>query len=83
MDLRTAGSLGGHQSWANTVDRGARTEAARRKSPASLDYWLNRQGEALTSRPMPERVKAAENAKAAHFRLMAARSLAARKRSAA
>lgn len=83
MDRRTAGSLGGHKSWANTVDRAARTNVARRKGPSSLDYWLDRQSDAMKARPMAERAKAAENAKAAHFRSMAARSVAARKAKAA
>jgi hypothetical protein len=83
MDPRQAGSLGGHISWARTPDRAARTRPARANSPASVDYWLNRQSAALVARPMGERLKAAENAKAAHFRSMAARSHAARKANAA
>ena len=76
---KAAGSLGAHISWANTVDRAARTRAARRKSPASVDYWLERQSAQLQARPMSERIKAAENAKAAHFKTLGQRSAAARR----
>jgi hypothetical protein len=77
---QVAGSLGGHISWARTADRSARTQPARAKSPASVDYWLERQTDELKRRPIAERVKAAENAKAAHYKIMALRSLEARRR---
>lgn len=82
MDRRTASSIGAHRSWAQTADRAARTRNARRRSPASLDYWLERQSAQLQARPMAERIKAAENAKAAHFKMLGQRS-AARRRGAA
>lgn len=34
--------LAAHESWANTDDRSARTNAGHRASPASVDYWLDR-----------------------------------------
>lgn len=76
---KAAGSLGAHISWSNTVDRAARTRAARRNSPGNLDYWLERQSAQLQARPMAERIKAAENAKAAHFKTLGQRSAAARR----
>lgn len=79
MDRKTTSSLGAHKSWAQTVDRSSRTRNARRKSPSQLDYWLERQSAELQARPMPERLKAAENAKAAHFKTLGLRSAAARR----
>lgn len=55
------------RGWSTTVDRTARTRAARSASPASLDYWLNQQHEPLRSAPMTTRRAAADAARRAHF----------------
>lgn len=68
-----------HSSWANTVDRTGRTSAATAASPASLTYWENHVDP--DRRMDPEtRIKAAENAKTAHYQRMAYRSAKARAR---
>lgn len=66
-------------SWSKTKDRTARTAPAVSASPASLAYWEKRvdpDGE------MDEatRIKAAENARTAHYQRMAYRSAQVRSR---
>lgn len=68
-----------NESWARTKDRTARTAPGTAASPASLDYWEKRvdpNGE------MDERtrIKAAENARTAHYQRLAYRSARARRR---
>lgn len=70
--------LASHASWANTPDaeRAARTAPARRKSPVTIEYWLDR---------YPDDPKAAESAHKAEMTrrsLSSARKRAARRRSA-
>lgn len=74
------GRIGAFTSWANTVDRSARTAPARKASPASLDYWLERlDPERFADASDDARIAAAEAARAAHFAAMAKRSADARR----
>ena len=66
-------------SWAQTVDRSARTEHARSKSPGSLDHWLSRLGPAFDDATEGQRRDAAIAARRAHFAKLAAASAKARK----
>lgn len=68
-----AGAL---KSWANTVDRAARTAKARAASPASLEYHLTRlDPERFAEATDEQRLAAADAARRAHFARIAARSL--------
>ncbi|MGI5155761.1 hypothetical protein [Microbispora sp. CA-102843] len=77
----TNGRIGALESWANTVDRTARTQKARTKSKGSLEYWLeqvdpNGQMDAGT------RLKAAKAKHRAYMLRLAQASAAARRRKA-
>lgn len=68
------------KSWANTVDRTARTAAAREKSPASLAYHLDRlDPERFADATDDQRIAAAEAARRAFFAQMAMRAARARR----
>jgi hypothetical protein len=72
-----AGKFGALKSWANTVDRPARTAPARRDRPASVEYHLARQDPARFADATDEqRLAAAEAAR----RAWTARSKTARRR---
>jgi hypothetical protein len=64
-----------HRSWANTVDRSARTAPAREKFLARFERLVDPDG----SLPEAERIRRAESAKKAHFLALAAKSAAARR----
>lgn len=74
-----------HSSWAKTPDRAARTRPARANSPvapADSPYWLTKVDpqQAMSAR---DRLKAAENARKAHFLDLASKGAAARRKGAA
>lgn len=78
-----AGRLGAHRSWANTVDRKSRTRAARRRSPGSIEYHLDRLPAKFDGATDDVRRAAAESAKKAYYAdlaLKSARARAARKK---
>lgn len=68
--------IAAHTSWANTVDRTARTEKARR---TFADRFLDQVPPEITD-PV-ERAKAADNLRKAHYIRMALKSAQARKKS--
>jgi hypothetical protein len=75
------GALAAHESWANTPDRTARTAPARRKSPGSVDYWLDRlDPERFVAATDDQRHAAAEAARKAHFARLALSSAQSRRR---
>jgi hypothetical protein len=63
-------------SWANTGDRSARTEAARRAALARFERQVDPNGEL----PEDEREQRAASARRSYFRLLALRSARARGR---
>lgn len=68
-------------SWANTPDRSARTAPARRRSPSSVDYWIDRlDPERFADATDSAKFAAAEAARRAHFLDMARRSAESRRR---
>lgn len=78
-ERRLQRSSAAHASWANTPDRTARNAAARAAWEAKFERIVDPEG--LMS---PEaRRKAAESAIKAHYREMARRSLASRRRASA
>lgn len=76
-----ASRYGAHKSWANTVDRSARTQPARHRAPSSLEYHLERLPAKFDDATPAQRVAAAEAAKRAYFLELAAKSARARRRS--
>lgn len=56
-----------HASWANTVDRSARTAKARNASPSGMQFWLDRLPSTFDDATDQQRLDAAESAKRAHF----------------
>jgi hypothetical protein len=74
------GRIGALESWSRTTDRAGRTANARRRSPATVDYWLDRvdpDGDMSDD----DRHKAAKNAQRAHMLRLAKASAAARRKS--
>ena len=76
--MNLAQSRNAHLSWAKTPDRTARTRNARAASPTSVQWHLDRQEEPLRSRPMADRIAAAESARTAWMKDLTARSIKAR-----
>jgi len=75
------GRYGGFKSWANTPDRTARTAPARRRSPSSIEYHLERlDPERFADASDPQRLAAAEAARRAYFASLAMMSAASRRR---
>jgi hypothetical protein len=72
------GRIGALESWARTTDRAGRTSAARKASPASVEYWTERVDGAITD--PDERRRAAEAAQRAHMLRLARASAVARRR---
>jgi len=66
-----------NESWARTTDRTARTAPARAAGPGSSEYWEARVDPDGLMEPST-RVKAAENARKAHYQRLAYRSAKAR-----
>lgn len=76
-----AGRVGGLRSWANTVDRAARTRRGRDAGPGSVDYWIGRLDPVRFADATDEqKVAAATAAKKAHFAALALKSSQARAR---
>lgn len=78
-----AGRIGAHESWANTVDRSARTAQARRSGPSSLQWHLDRLPAQFADASEKARTIAAESARSAYYSRLALKSAQARKRGAA
>ena len=77
------GRIGAHRSWANTVDRTARTQRTRDASPGGIDYWLKRlDADRFAEATDEQRLAAAQSLKSAHYSEMALKSARSRKRSA-
>lgn len=74
------GRYGGLKSWANTPDRSERTRPARRRSPSSIEYHLDRlDPERFAEATDAQRLAAAEAAKRAYYAELTLRSVAARR----
>lgn len=75
----SAARLAAHTRWAyHEPDRSRATQAARANSPASLEYWLARV-DPDQRMSHSDRVKAAENAKSAHYAQLSRRGMRARR----
>lgn len=75
------GRVGALESWARTVDRSARTRAARAASPSSVDYWLTKlDAEKFATATDQQKLDAADAMRRAHFQRMALASAKARRR---
>ncbi len=77
-----AGRYGGLKSWAQTVDRSARTKAGRAAGPASIEYHLARLDPKFDAATDAQRLAAAEAARSAYYAALALKSAASRRRSA-
>jgi hypothetical protein len=76
---RASALIAVHTSWARTADRRARTEAATRSSPVSLEYWEDKlRAEGVVSEA--DIPKAAANARSAEMRRRALKSAQSRAR---
>jgi hypothetical protein len=75
------GRLGGLTSWANTVDRAARTAPARSAGPGDVTYWLSKlDPERFANGTQQQRLDAADAMRRAHFARLAMKSAAARRK---
>ncbi len=75
------GRVGALESWANTIDRPARTRAARNNSPSSTEYWLNKlDPERFADASEQQKLDAADAARRAYFARLALKSAKARRR---
>lgn len=71
-------------SWANTVDRSARTAPARAKGPGSLAHWIAKlDAERFANATAAQKEAAAVAMRKAHFARLAAKSAESRKRKSA
>lgn len=78
---QTIGRYGALKSWANTVDRSARTRPARSNSPGSIEYHLARlDPELFAEATEAQKLAAAEAARKAYFAELAMRSVRSRNR---
>lgn len=68
--------IAAHESWAQTPDRTARTEPARRAMFEKFEKQVDPDGALLPA----ERAKRAENARSAHYKRLAFKSAQARRR---
>ena len=74
------GRYGGLKSWANTVDRSARTRKARESGPSGLDWHLARlDPQRFAEASEDDRRMAAEAARKAYYADLAMKSAAARR----
>ncbi|MFI6296766.1 hypothetical protein ACIBEJ_34615 [Nonomuraea sp. NPDC050790] len=82
QERSTQARIAAHTRWAGEPDRAAATLEARKKSPASIDYWM-RKVDPDSLMPYPARLKRAENAKTAYYekRALKMRQAKARKAS--
>lgn len=72
------GRIGGLESWSRTKDRTARTQAARERSPACVEYHIARVSEEITD--PDQRRLSGEAAHRAYMLRQAAASAAKRRR---
>lgn len=77
-EKQLAGRLGGLKSWANTVDRTARTSNGRAKAPGSVEYWIERLDPRFDNATEAQRHAAAEAARRAYFTELSMKSARAR-----
>jgi hypothetical protein len=61
------GRYGAHKSWANTVDRTARTRSGRAASPSSVDWHIARLPDKFDGASERDRQLAGEAAKKAYY----------------
>ena len=81
ISRKTIGRYGGLRSWANTVDRAARTAPGRLRSPSSIEYHLDRlDGEWFADATEAQKLAAAQAARKAYYAELAMRSAVARSR---
>jgi hypothetical protein len=71
---------GGLKSWAQTVDRTARTANGRAAAPGQLDYWIARLDDRFDDATDEQRRQAAEAARKAYFVDLARKSARSRAR---
>lgn len=82
MSHQITGRLGGLKSWANTVDRTARTANGRRSGPGDIAWHLARlDPDKFADATEAQKLAAAEAAKRAYFAELAMRSARSRRRS--
>ncbi|MEV8635663.1 hypothetical protein AB0395_28785 [Streptosporangium sp. NPDC051023] len=65
-ERKSIAKIAANSRWARESDRTAATAAARKNSPASIEYWLKKV-DPHEEMPYQERIKRAENAKAAYY----------------
>jgi hypothetical protein len=75
-ERRLRAQINAHKSWAQTADRSARTRKARQAADNRYEKLVDPQGKL----PPAVRAKMAENARQAHFRGMALKSVESRRR---
>ena len=81
ISRKTIGRYGGLRSWANTVDRAARTAPGRLRSPSSLEYHFDRlDPERFGGATDAQKLAAAQAARKAYYAELAMRSAVARSR---
>lgn len=76
--LRLRAEIGAHTSWANTVDRSARTAPARKAMLDKFEQQVDPNNELTPG----ERALRAEHARKAHFKRLALKSAQARRKTA-
>lgn len=74
------GRYGGLKSWANTVDRSARTAPGRSSGPASIEYHLDRLPDKFADASDAQKLAAATAARSAYYARLALKSAEARRR---
>jgi hypothetical protein len=80
-DHQQISRFGALKSWANTPDRSARTRPARSKSPASIEYHLERLDPVrFADATEAQKLAAAEAGRKAYFTELAWKSAAARRK---
>lgn len=80
MSRELIARLAAHESWAQTPDRAKRTSAARRNSPASIQWHMDRLHPSMIDASPADRIAAAESARSAFYARLALKSAQARKR---
>jgi len=80
ISRKTIGRYGGLRSWANTVDRAARTAPGRLRSPSSIEYHFDRlDPERFAGATDAQKLAAAQAARKAYYAELAMRSAVARR----
>lgn len=75
-ERRLRSSIGAHESWARTADRAGRTQRARSAAWSRFEALVDPEGKL----PAAQRAQMAQNARQAHFKRMALKSVEARRR---